>query len=163
MTDTNEILLLEPNFDDGLAVNKLVADCAPLDRNSIYCNLLQAGHFNGTSIAAKEGESLQGFVSGYLIPKRQNCLFIWQVAVAESARGQGLALRMLLALKAREACADVQFLETTITDSNQASWALFRRLATQLNAPLTKRVMFDKEVHFDHQHDTEYLVQIGPF
>ncbi|GAB3489007.1 diaminobutyrate acetyltransferase [Marinomonas epiphytica] len=161
--DLGEMKLVEPCFEDGMAINRLVEACAPLDSNSVYCNLLQAGHFNGTSVAAKRDNALQGFISGYLIPKRQNCLFIWQVAVAESARGQGLALRMLLALLAREACTDVQLLETTITRSNEASWALFRRLAVHLNAPLTERVMFDKAKHFDHQHDTEYLVQIGPF
>jgi len=89
-------------------------------------------------------------------------LFIWQVAVDEQARGQGLATRMLQNILARDLCTNVSAIETTITESNKASWALFNRLASKLNAQLNSSVMFDREQHLDNAHDTEMLVKISP-
>ncbi len=159
---TSDIQLSSPTSEDGMAVNKLVSACPPLDGNSVYCNLLQAGHFSDTCVAAKQGDELVGFVSGYLLPASPSTLFVWQVAVGERARGKGLAKTMLLALLSRANCAKVSHIETTITKSNQASWALFRALAKQLNAPLNETLMFEKERHFEGLHDSEYLVRIGP-
>ncbi|MFI8619720.1 diaminobutyrate acetyltransferase [Marinomonas sp. NPDC078689] len=148
---------------NGMEVNQLVADCAPLDTNSVYCNLLQCDHFSDTSVAAELDDALVGFISGYLLPAKTDTLFVWQVAVHESARGKGLAKKMLRDILSRPSCAGVRYLETTITRSNEGSWALFRSLAKQLNSPLNESVQFDKETHFKGKHDTEYLVRIGPF
>lgn len=145
-----------------MAVFKLVQQCPPLDPNSVYCNLLQCSHFASTSVAALNEHELVGFVSGYLVPERPDTLFIWQVAVGEQARGQGLATRMVQHILNRSQCRAVSYIETTITQSNQASWALFERLAQRLNAELDISVMFDREIHFAGQHDTEMLVRIGP-
>jgi L-2,4-diaminobutyric acid acetyltransferase len=146
-----------------MAVHKLVASCPPLDTNSVYCNLLQASHFNETSVAASfDSGELVGFVSGYILPNKVDTLFVWQVAVSEKARGQGLAKKMVSSLLERSNCSGVRYIETSITASNQGSWALFRSLADQLGAPLEESVMFDKQVHFNGLHDTEQLVTIGP-
>jgi len=163
LNPTSEIEIYPPVSTDGAALHRLVAACPPLDPNSIYCNLLQTTHFNETSICAKQQGELVGYISGYLIPDRPDTLFVWQVAVAESARGQGLAGRMLQELLIRPACWNVQALETTITDSNQASRALFRKFADSLNAPLIVSVGFDRHKHFDGAHDSEELWHIGPF
>jgi len=160
---TEKIVFNKPSSMDGMAVHQLVASCPPLDTNSVYCNLLQASHFNETSIAASlEDGELVGFVSGYILPNKVDTLFVWQVAVSEKARGQGLAKKMLSSLLERSSCSGVRYIETSITLSNQGSWALFRRLADQLGAPLEESVMFDKQTHFKGQHDTEMLVTIGP-
>lgn len=155
--------LKKPSALDGMFVNQLVADCSPLDTNSIYCNLLQCDHFSDTSIAARADNVLVGFISGYLVPLKTDTLFVWQVAVGESARGKGLAKKMLTSILERSICAEVHYIETTITKSNAGSWALFRSLAKQLNAPLEESVKFDENTHFQGKHDTEYLVRIGPF
>jgi len=123
---------------------------------------LQCSHFSGTSVAATYQGELVGFISGYLVPERSNTLFIWQVAVDKKARGQGLATRMLENILARPQCSKVNAIETTITESNQASWALFNRLASKLNTQLHSSVMFDRTQHLDNSHDTEMLVKIGP-
>ncbi|TYL48528.1 diaminobutyrate acetyltransferase [Marinomonas sp. IMCC 4694] len=158
-----KILFSKPGVTDGMAVNQLVASCPPLDTNSAYCNLLQTSHFCDTSVAARlDNTELVGFVSGYLIPNQADTLFVWQVAVSEKARGQGLAKKMVLTLLERSHCSGVRYLETSITASNQGSWALFKRLAKHLDAPLTESIMFDKQAHFNGQHDTEHLVRIGP-
>ena len=148
--------------EEGSAAFKLIAKCAPLDTNSLYCNLLQCSHFSGTSVAATYQGELVGFISAYLIPERPNTLFIWQVAVDTQVRGQGLATKMQQNILARAQCANVNTIETTITESNQASWALFNGLASKLNAQLHSSVMFDREQHLDNAHDTEMLVKIAP-
>ena len=106
---------------------------------------------------------LWGFVSGYLVPDRYKTLFIWQVAVDEKARGQGLAVRMLEQILSRECCRQVTHLETTITKSNQPSWALFDALASRLMSDINTSTMFDEVKHFKGSHDSEALVRIGPF
>lgn len=158
-----KITLRPPTPEDGVRVHQLVAQCPPLDPNSVYCNLLQCTHFSCTSVAAEINGELVGFISGYRSPEKTNTLFIWQVAVGESARGQGLASRMLASILARQKCRDINHIETTITENNPASWALFQGLADKLHANLARSPLFDREIHFAGQHDTEILVRIGPF
>jgi len=159
--------LRRPRVTDGRDVHALVAACAPLDTNSLYLNLLQCTHFAETCVVAERPESQRpvvGFVSGYLLPSRPTTLFIWQVAIASSERGRGLARAMLLDLLERPACRAVNRIETTITKSNDASWALFRSLARSLRCPLDdSRVLFDRNAHLDGVHESEVLVAIGPF
>ena len=156
-----------PSPRDAASVFRLVSQCPPLDTNSMYCNLLQCMHFADTSVVAVQsdstGEELLGFISGYLIPERKNTLFIWQVAVSKAARGRGLALDMLQHILDRPQCSDVIYLETTITESNPASWALFESLSKKLHTTLEKSIMFDRDDHFVGDHDTEYLAHLGPF
>jgi len=148
---------------DGIQVHRLVAGCPPLDTNSAYCNLLQCSHFADTSIIAKQNNACMGFVSGYLIPTRPDTIFVWQVAVSSAARGRGLASRMLQALLQSEACRGVRYLETTITPDNEASIALFGKLAQSLGAGMEESVAFDQDNHFHDEQATEHLFRIGPF
>ncbi|NVK37781.1 MAG: diaminobutyrate acetyltransferase [Gammaproteobacteria bacterium] len=152
-----------PTAEDGMSVYELVQACPPLDNNSAYCNLLQCSHFADTSVAAVLEGQLVGFISGYILPGKPDTLFIWQVAVSDKARGQGLASKMIQHILQRANCQQVQFIETTITESNAASWALFESAAKKLDAQLTRSVMFDQQQHFKGQHDSEWLVRIGPF
>lgn len=164
MADTfSEIRLNQPGPADGLAVHRLVSACPPLDANSVYCNLLQCDHFRATSVCAKSGKELVGFVSGYRIPLRPHHYFVWQVAVAPAARGQGLARKMIREVLQRPACAGVTHLETTITASNEASWAMFLALARDLQAKTESVVVYDQEEHFGGLHESEKRLVIGPF
>lgn len=151
-----------PTSEDGYAVNRLIAECAPLDTNSVYCNLLQCSHFSQTSICAKNVGQLAGFTSGYRLPASPNTLFIWQVAVSQSFRGRGLATQMLHELLRSPDCQNVEYLETTITDSNDASWTLFLKLARHLSAATETSEMYESKKHFKGQHETEKLIRIGP-
>jgi L-2,4-diaminobutyric acid acetyltransferase len=157
------ISLRIPSLEDGMSVFKLIQRCPPLDTNSSYCNFLQCGHFPSTSIAADIDGELVGFISGYLLPDRPEVLFIWQVAVDERARGQGLATRMLLHILSRRSCQAVRYLETTITQDNLPSWGLFKNLAKRLDTELQSAVWLDKKTHFDGQHESESLIRVGPF
>lgn len=160
-----EIVLRKPVDTDGLDVHRLIANCPPLDPNSIYCNLLQCAHFSNTSVIAIDQKSNEvlGFISGYLKPNDPTCLFVWQVAVGERARGQGLAKKMLMHILKRGITHQLSYIETTITKENNASWALFRSAAKELNTELVDSPLFTKTLHFQGLHDTEHLVRIGPF
>ncbi|MBA6412571.1 diaminobutyrate acetyltransferase [Parahaliea sp. F7430] len=159
----SELTLRVPTREDGNAVYKLIERCPPLDVNSMYCNLLQCSHFAETSVAALLNGELVGFVSGYIVPGKEDTLFIWQVAVGEQARGRGLAGKMLAAIVDREGCSSVNNMQTTITEDNEASWALFRGFAERRRAPLSHELMFDEKKHFGGAHASEMLVKIGPF
>ncbi len=152
----------KPNSKDGLAVHQLIAQCPPLDTNSLYCNLLQCSHFQATCVIAEKDQAVCGFASAYLIPDRPDTLFIWQVAVAETARGRGLGKQMIQHILQRPYAQPIHHLETTITESNSASWKLFTRLAEDCHAPIQSNVLFERDIHFNGGHDSEILVHIGP-
>ena len=152
-----------PELTDGHKVTALIGRCPPLDTNSAYCNLLQCGHFADTSVVAKSGDDVVGFISGYLQPAQPDTLFVWQVAIDATTRGQGLATKMLDHLLARPGLKHVRFIETTITADNQASWALFTRFAQRRGVELNKADYLDKTTHFNGEHDSESLVRLGPF
>lgn len=146
-----------------MAVFGLILNSPPLDTNSSYCNLLQCSHFAKTSVAAFKDDNLLGFISAYILPDKPNTLFIWQVAVAENARGCGLASKMLLHILSRSNCRHIEYLETSITEDNQPSWNLFRGFARNHNADFKTSEWMDKSKHFAGQHESELLVRIGPF
>jgi L-2,4-diaminobutyric acid acetyltransferase len=111
------------------------------------------GELDGELVAA---------ISGYLVPGREDTLFVWQVAVSEAARGRSLGRQMLNHLVARPACAAVTHLETTVTESNRGSWGMFESFASRLDAQIERRPLFERSVHFAGEHDTEILARIGP-
>lgn len=151
-----------PTAADGPAVHDLIARCPPLDANSLYCNLLQCCHFAGTCVVAEIDGRIAGWVSGYIRPDSPSCLFIWQVAVAPEARGHGLGQRMIREILRREASRPVTRIQSTITETNAASWSLFQALADDLGAQLQRRSGFDTQTHFSGRNPTEHLVDIGP-
>jgi L-2,4-diaminobutyric acid acetyltransferase len=154
------VALRRPRKEDGSEVWKLVAACPPLDRNSMYMNLVQCDHFAETCILAERDGALLGWISGHIPPDQPDTLFVWQVAVHSKARGLGLGKRMLKSLLRRPVCADVTRLETTITRSNAASWGLFRSFARDLGGALSDAPHYERDAHLDGQHATEHLVTI---
>ena len=160
-SQTSAPILRKPESTDGAAVWSLIKDCEPLDTNSMYCNLLQCDHFADTCVLAERGGDIVGWISAYLLPDDPETLFVWQVAVSERARGQGLAQKMLKELLERDACSEVQQLKTTITKDNEASWALFSRFAAREGADLDSEAHFKRDEHFDGRHATEHMVTIS--
>lgn len=159
---SDPISLRRPVSTDGARIWRLVAACPPLDRNSMYCNLLQCRDFARTSVLAEMDGEAVGWVSGYRRPDDPSTLFVWQVAVHERARGLGLARRMLLELLGREELRGVVRLQTTITPGNDASHGLFRSIAERQNAAVTESACFDEDRHFEGRHASERLITIGP-
>jgi len=159
---TSEITLRKPLADDGPRVNALIAACPPLDTNSAYCNLLQCSHFADTCIVAEVDGDVLGWISGYRLPQDPSRFFVWQVAVSDAARGQGLAGRMLDGLMNRPEADGVTHVITTVTRDNGSSWAMFRRWAERHSAPLAESEHFERDRHFGGKHASEWLVEIGP-
>ena len=159
---SDDVKLRKPNGEDGPRVTALVAASPPLDPNSAYCNLLQCTDFRDTCVVAERDGELLGWLSGYRVPAAPHRLFIWQIAISSGARGMGLATRMVEELLARPDVAGATEIVTTITDTNDASWGLFRSLARRLGAELTRSSRFDRETHFAGQHDTEWEARIAP-
>lgn len=151
-----------PTVRDGPSVHALIAACKPLDLNSTYAYLLLCEHFAGTCVIARQDGRTVGFVSAYRPPERPEVIFVWQVAVAAEARGQGLARRMLAELLERPAVRGCRYLETTVTPSNAPSTRLFRGLARELRAGLEEGTLFQEEDFGAERHEAETLFRVGP-
>lgn len=151
-----------PTAEDGPAISALIAASPPLDPNSAYCNLLQCSDFADTCVIAERDGRVVGWVSGYRPPSHPERIFVWQVAVDASARGEGLGGRMLDVLLARPAVRGATALTTTITADNPASWGLFTAFARRHGASLTRSPRFEREAHFAGAHDTEWQASIAP-
>ncbi len=155
--------LRPPQTQDGPALWRLVQETGVLDLNSAYAYLLLGEHFAATSVVAEKDGEIVGFISGYIPPQTPGSIFIWQVGVAASMRKQGLALEMLLAILKREACTDIQALNTTITPSNTASRALFASLAKAVNGTLIEHADYFPGALFPEAgHEAEALFSISP-
>lgn len=157
-----EPVLRCPVAGDGPAVTALIAASPPLDPNSAYCNLLQCSDFADTCVVAERAGEVVGWISGYRPPSHPERIFVWQVAVASSARGEGLGGRMLDELLARPAVRGATTLTTTITQDNPASWGLFTAFARRHGAALTRSPRFERDAHFAGAHDTEWQASIAP-
>jgi L-2,4-diaminobutyric acid acetyltransferase len=150
-----------PTSEDGADVWDLIRKSGPLDENSMYCNLVQCEHFADTCVIAELDGVIVGWISAFIPPDDPHTLFVWQVAVGESARGRGVAKKMLNELFARPVCADVTGLKTTITAENEASWSLFNSFAENMDAELDHEPHYEEDTHFGGKHATEYMVTIS--
>ncbi|MFE6645139.1 diaminobutyrate--2-oxoglutarate transaminase [Nocardioides sp. NPDC057772] len=152
-----------PDLEDGQHLWRMARESRVLDVNTSYAYLLWARDFAATSIVATVDDDPGGFVIGYRRPDEPETLMIWQVAVDERHRGQGLARRMLDTLVDRLAGDQgVRRLETTITADNSASIALFTSFANARGASIERTPLFEAEM-FPDGHDPELLFRIGPF
>jgi len=151
-----------PTLEDGTRMWQLVQDSS-LDDNSSYAYLMFARYYADTCVVAERRGELGGFVSAFQAPQDPEVLFVWQVGVGKSARGQGLATRMILDLAARKAADGVRYIEATVTPSNEASMALFHGLADKLGTKCEKSLCFPETVFPGDEHEEEWLLRIGPF
>lgn len=157
------VVLRQPSPGDAQDIHRLISECPPLDLNSLYAYLLLSEHFASTCvIAVLDGEVL-GFVSAYVPPGREDVLFVWQVAVHDKARGQGLGRHMLQELLARSGLGKTRYVETTVSPDNQASRRMFEGLAKAVQAPLKVSPFFGRELFGQQAHEEEPLIRIGPF
>ena len=157
------VVLDAPRVRDGAAIHRLVDACKPLDLNSTYAYLLLCEHFAETCVHAERAGRTVGFISAYCPPQRGDVIFVWQVAVAEEMRGQGLARAMLRELLARPGLRGCRYLETTVSPSNEPSRRMFYGLARELGAPVTENVLFGEQDFGQEHHECEMLIRIGPF
>lgn len=163
-TPDTETRIVAPELAHGGEIWQVAKDSGELDLNSSYMYLLFARDFAETCrVVLTDENEVVGFVLAYRRSEDPSCLFVWQVAVDESHRGQGLAQAMIddLISSSAEDETPVRTVETTVTDDNIASQKLFHRIAERWNTTLKTRALFD-ESHFPDEHDTERLHLIGP-
>lgn len=130
-----------------------------LDLNSPYAYVMWGDHFARSSTVAEDGEgAIVGFVTGFIPPDAADTLFVWQVGVAERARGQGVGGQMLDDLLTRHS---VRWLEATVTPSNEASAALFQGTALRHGAEVDRTTIYPADL-FPGDHEAEVLFRIGP-
>jgi L-2,4-diaminobutyric acid acetyltransferase len=159
IVNNRKVAIDNPTVADGPACWRLAAATGVLDVNSRYAYLLWFRDFAETSVVARCDGAVVGFVSGYRRPERPQTLLVWQVAVAEAARGRGVAAAMLDAL--HERVPDVDHVETSITPGNAGSIALFTRFAEQRGASIARSEFFGADL-LGAGHEPEILFRIGP-
>ena len=152
-----------PTVDDAVAIWKMVDEAAFLDDNAAYTYLMPCRNFAATSVVAEVGDEVAGMVTAYPLPHDTTYLFVWQVNVREKFQGRGMASGMLEEILKRRDCANVRYIETTVTPGNMASRKLFGAVAAHFNTELNEESGFEEE-HFpdDQGHEAERLLIIGP-
>lgn len=156
------ITLRKPVLKDGANIYKLANSVGNLDVNSCYSYLLMCQKFADTCTVASHKDEIIGFVIAFLDPQRPEVLFVWQIAVSDKFRNQGLATTMLYHILLRKHYPKIQFIETSITPSNVASLALFRNLSIDLKCDINKQKFFKEEWFGGEDHEPEDLFKIGP-
>lgn len=161
-----------PSKSDGAALWAMARDSGALDLNSPYAYMMMAHWFADTCVVVEQNGQAVGFVMGFRPPQQPDTLFVWQVAVDASQRGQGLARRMIQHLMARRpdapGAAPLRFIEATVTPSNGPSNALFHGLAKHYGVPINTHEVFSAEdfpgasLGVQASHEGECLHRIGP-
>lgn len=164
----DDLRLRPPTIDDGQGMWRVAQATGTLDLNAPYAYLMVGEYFSETSIVALQDDEIVGFVSGFEAPDKPATLFVWQVGVDPSQHGRGIGGKMLLELLERWAQSRIrylettQFLETTVTPSNERSLALFHGLARRLNTECTVCDRFESDLFPDGNHEEELVLRIGP-
>jgi L-2,4-diaminobutyric acid acetyltransferase len=150
-----------PDKADGARMWTMVKDSGKLDLNSPYYYLTMSHWFSDTCLIAEnpQDNSLVGIVTGFRLPADPQTLFVWQVAVDEQYRGQGIAITLLDELAAQ---ADVRFVVATISPSNLSSKRLFEKWAIAKEAAIVVSEGFSECYFPGQQHEQEDLYRIGP-
>jgi L-2,4-diaminobutyric acid acetyltransferase len=147
---------------DGAKIWHLVRTSGCLDLNSAYCYMMLGEYFSSSCAVAAEGEELIGAVTGFRVPNQPDTWFVWQIAVKERARGQGIAKAMLHYVLDRPENADIRYIEATISPSNTVSRRLFQGLAQERGASCEIRLAFASEWFPNGDHEEEWTYRIGP-
>ena len=160
----NDIRFRHPTAaDDGKQLWEITKASGSLDLNSVYHYLIMCRHFGGTSLVAERQGRVVGFVTAYIPPASAETIFVWQVAVDASQRGQGVGVQLLTHVVENARKMGVKYLDATITPSNRASIGLFTAAARALNAPFAFEEEFFSATDFgETTHEAEVLFHIGP-
>lgn len=160
---TKVFLFRHPTKQDGKHLWEIAKSSGSLDLNSVYHYLIMCRHFGKTSLVSEKQGQVIGFVTAYIPPDSPDTVFVWQVAVDEKERGQGLGVHLLTNVFKNARKWGVKNLDATITPSNRASIGLFTAVARRLNAPFEFKEEFFSTADFGkNAHEAEMLFHIGP-
>lgn len=158
----NSPIYRKPHLNDARAMYALAEATGVLDLNSLYSYLLICDHYVDTSVVVDSGSTMAGFISAYFHPRHESTLFIWQVAVDASARGQGIAGTMIDHIISRFSEEELRYIVTTITPSNGPSDRLFRSVGQRYRASVEVTDHYTLEHFGSSEHEPEQLYRIGP-
>lgn len=148
-------------LEDGSALWRLIRDAGTLELNSSYFYLVFAADFGDTCLLAEQNGEVVGALIGFRSPRDPESAFVWQIGVAPSMRGQGLAKKMLRAWLELPAVKDARWLTATISEDNIPSTRLFQSVARELGVSCDVQPHFTAE-SFPDNHPAEPLFRIGP-
>ncbi|MDZ7819397.1 MAG: diaminobutyrate acetyltransferase [Aliarcobacter sp.] len=158
----SSILFRIPQKKDAKKIVDLIKSGGSLDLNSEYLYLLQTTHFNETCSVAVYEDKIIGFVSGYLLPKEEEKLFIWQVAVSSKFRGQNLAKRIIMDIFNRNnSKKQIKYILSTVSPSNKSSQRVFEKVANDFDTNIKNETLFSLDDFID-SHEIEVQYTIGP-
>ncbi|QKS46572.1 diaminobutyrate acetyltransferase [Paenibacillus cellulosilyticus] len=160
MPANQSVLIRKPSAEDGAKVWELVKHAEVLDVNSAYSYIMLCDLFRGTCAVAEQNGKIVGFVSSFHPSERENTLFIWQIAVAKSHRGQGIGISLLKELLERDENSEVRTIETTISPSNTPSKSLFGRLAKELGSTIEQYNGYSSNLFPEGAHEEEKWIRI---
>ncbi len=146
---------------DGPAVYLIAKKCPSLDLNSRYCYLLLCAQFDKYCLIAEAGDKIIGFVSAYPHPHHNDTLFVWQIGVDPDFRNLGVGSALLESLVSLALKNGMTYIETTITPSNKASRAVFRKITEAYNTNCIESDYFPVSL-LGEEHEEERLLRIGP-
>ncbi|MBM4761648.1 diaminobutyrate acetyltransferase [Bacillus sp. B15-48] len=153
----------QPSKEDGAKMWELIKYTETMDLNSAYSYLMLSHYFSDTCVIAEDENQIIGFVSAFRPPQADDTIFVWQVAVNDKYRGEGIGKKLLNELLNRESCKKVRFLEATVSPSNIASQSLFKGLARTLECPCEVSDCFPEHLFPEPGHEAEQTYRIGPF
>ena len=157
-----EITYRTPSLEDAAEIWKMVDEAAALDANSGYAYFMIARNVPATSVVAEVDGEVAGMVTAYPLPSDPTRVFVWQVNVRDRFQGLGIARGMLEEILTREDCANVRYIETTVAPDNEASEALFRRIARDFLCGIEESEVYKDELFPDAEHQIERVFVIGP-
>lgn len=138
-----------------------------VDPNSPYSYLMLGEYFpDSCAVAVRDGD-LVGFVTGFTPAVDPETLFVWQIAVADRARGNGLGSHLLDHVVNRPQVPRLRYLEATVTPSNEQSRRLFRAFAERWRTDCVEEDLFSEEDFPSGdgypEHEREIRFRIGAF
>lgn len=153
----------KPTADDGKEMYRIVRESKVLDVNSEYSYLMWGEYFQESSILAIDGDEVIGFITGFIPPNQVDTIFVWQVAVDERYKGNGLATELIERLFKRvRREADIQYVEATVTPSNIPSRRLFEGIAHKHKTKCIVSECFTESQFTEKGHEAEFKFRIGP-
>jgi len=160
--NTDRLLFRTPVPDDGSEIHALLTRCQGLDINSPQSYLLLCEHFSSTCMVAEQDNRVVAFISSYALPERHDTLFIWQLAVDEHLRGQGVAKRLFRQLLSMRNLKRIRYVEAMLDPGNKVAQTLFASLARKCHCDLDRLTVFPASMFNDAGHGEQHMVRVGP-
>ena len=148
-------------YGDGGAMWRVARESGVLEENAEYTYHMFTHYFSEASIVAEKDGEVVGFIAGFRPPDHPDTAFVWQIAVAPAARGEGLA-RLMIHGVLRGLAPGVRYLEATVSPSNEPSQRTFHGIARDLDAPCSEEILFPGDRFHGPSHEDEVLFRIGP-